>query len=185
MFILWPPTQLPGVSGDQHGPEQMRQALRQLLRRSRRHHISGPRSAADPAMPARRAGFSCKARCSSRAAHRSTYASGTGKAFWRPGPKFSWSSSRHGEPVGTIEVAPTSDAVLLLFCWRASEEEAWKSGEQPRTAHMDEMPRLPETRPRAAEGAASKLVRRISRIRLSDKTSRLRPRLAAPTRGQA
>jgi hypothetical protein len=37
LILCGPPAQLPGISGDQHGPEQMRQPLRQLLPRSRRH----------------------------------------------------------------------------------------------------------------------------------------------------
>jgi hypothetical protein len=47
----------------------------------------------------------------------------------RPG-RFSWSWTRRGEPAGTIEFAPASDAVVLLYCWRASEEEKWRSFEQ-------------------------------------------------------
>jgi hypothetical protein len=47
----------------------------------------------------------------------------------RPG-RFSWSWTRRGQPAGTIEFAPTSDAVVLLFSWRASEKEQWKSIEQ-------------------------------------------------------
>jgi hypothetical protein len=48
----------------------------------------------------------------------------------RPGQKFDCSWSRRGKRTGSIEVLPTSDAVILLFCWRASEEEKWKSFEQ-------------------------------------------------------
>jgi hypothetical protein len=43
---------------------------------------------------------------------------------------FPWSWYRGGERVGTIEVAPKVDAVVLLFCWRGSENEKWKPIEQ-------------------------------------------------------
>src|SRR4029077_270083 len=46
------------------------------------------------------------------------------------GRTFSWSWSRRGVPAGSIEFAPGSDAVVLLFSWRASEQEQWKSIEQ-------------------------------------------------------
>src|SRR4029077_20281903 len=46
------------------------------------------------------------------------------------GRTFSWSWSRRGVPAGSIEFAPGSDAVVLLFSWRASEKEQWKSIEQ-------------------------------------------------------
>jgi hypothetical protein len=48
----------------------------------------------------------------------------------RPGRSFHW-SWRHGvEPAGGIEVVSTNDAVVLRFCWRASDTERWKSFEQ-------------------------------------------------------
>jgi len=46
------------------------------------------------------------------------------------GRTFSWSWTRRGQPAGSIEFAPANDAVVLLFSWRASEHEQWKSIEQ-------------------------------------------------------
>jgi hypothetical protein len=46
------------------------------------------------------------------------------------GRTFSWSWTRRGQPAGSIEFAPANDAVVLLFSWRASEKEQWKSIEQ-------------------------------------------------------
>ena len=43
---------------------------------------------------------------------------------------FHTSWSRGDEPAGEIEVVPTNDAVVLLFGWRGSEKEKWKSVEQ-------------------------------------------------------
>src|SRR6516164_6886974 len=43
-----------------------------------------------------------------------------------PGRSFHWSWFRGGEPAAAIEVLPASDAVVLLFRWRASDTEMWE-----------------------------------------------------------
>jgi len=48
----------------------------------------------------------------------------------RPGRSFHCSWSHRGVPTGSIEVLPASDAVVLLFRWRASDAEMWKPAAQ-------------------------------------------------------
>jgi hypothetical protein len=47
-----------------------------------------------------------------------------------PGRSFHWSWRRGDEPAGEIEVVSTNDAVVLVFCWRASDSEKWTAFEQ-------------------------------------------------------